>query len=181
MIEPLDNAAVEDGLANYLAGAPAIAALTLPSQNPEDPDGPPQILKGLDKNDVTAHAITIAVTVPEMNQEAVGVYSPEVHLWIITPAKVARITRDDHRAALAAVASSFPGRPGPGSPDVAAWNAIEASVSAAMVAAAGWEVHGWFPSVGAYAKDSDRWEQRVTLVLGLTHPDVYPGSSSSSS
>ena len=181
MIEPLDNAAVEDGLANYLAAAPAIAALTLPAQNPEDAAGPPQIVKGLDKNDVEAHAITIAVAVPEMNQEAVGIYSPEVHLWVITPAKVGRISRDDHRAAIAALASSFPGRPGAGSADLPAWLAIEDTLSAAMVAASGWEVHGWFPSVGSYAKDSDRWEQRVTLVLGLTHPDVYASSSSASS
>lgn len=182
MIEPLDNSEIEDGLEAYLKETAAFLALEVPSEDPRVPAGPPDVVKGLDRQEVDAKRITLAISVPDLNQEALGFYQPEVHLWVITPTALQANTRDHHKAVVKALARAFPNRPAPGSAELGAWAAIEASVSANVAAATsgGFRVRGWYFKTGSYGKDAGRWEQRVTLTMGLEHPAVYGGSSSSS-
>lgn len=178
MISPPDPSTIETGIRDYLAASAGYLALSLPGAMPEDADapvpdpGPPPILLGLDKTQVDPQQITILCTVPEMEAEGVGWYNAAVHLWVITPYTVEGNTLAHHQAAMAALGAAFPMRPTPGSAELAAWTALHTSLGETLDAVNDYQPAGWYPSQGAYSIEGGKWEQRLTVSLGLAHSDL---------
>jgi len=178
MINPLNPSRVEQGLKAYLDARFTAASVTVPKVLGEASVtmAAPSVITGTSLTAMEVSAPSVAVVATDIAADAPGVYGDKlaIQLVVVTPLAIPGITLAHHNALFDALGACFPARPGTAASqqDKDDWAVLDAALSAAMVTAAGHQVHGWFVLAGRQAKTKDRVEQILVLRPGLYHPDV---------
>lgn len=176
MIESLNPSRLEAGIEAYLVAlhAAAVPAVTVPSATGEAAVTriAPPVIPAISLKIQGIASPCVAVLTTECKPECTGLYTVSIDLAVTTPLLVPGITLEDHRALYDAVASVFPNRPATGGADLTAWLALEAALSAAVVAACGYEIHGWFAGDSVWSKAENLVTQPYRVRLSVNHPSV---------
>jgi hypothetical protein len=181
MIHPLNNSKLETGIRAYLVARLAAASITVPA-----PDGSatvprvaPTVIISTADTPSPENQSWVAVQVPDTQSDMTGVYGDKMPVRLITVSPFPfppGMALTDHQALVTAVAAAFPPRPALGSAtyedDIEAWTDANTALSAAVTAAAGYLVNGWYIEGSQTNRPKGAIEDVFTLRPCVYHPDV---------
>jgi hypothetical protein len=181
MIHPLNNSKLEAAIRAYLVARFTADEVTVPA-----PDGEatvdrvaPTVVLSTDDTVSPENQSWIAVQVPETKPDMTGIYGDQMSVRIVTVTPFPfppGISLTDHQALVTAVAAAFPPRPALGSAtyddDFEAWTDANTELSAAVTAAAGYSVNGWYIEGSQTNRPKGNLEDVFTLRPCVYHPDV---------
>lgn len=181
MIHPLNNSNLEAAIRTYLLARFTAGSITVPA-----PDGSatvprvaPSVIISTDDSVSPENQSWVAVQVPDTKPDMTGIYGDQmpVRLITVTPFPFPPgMALTDHQAIVTAVQAAFPPRPALGaanySADLATWTARNTDFSAAVTAAAGYSVNGWYIEGSQTNRPKGNLEDVFTFRPCVYHPDV---------
>ena len=181
MIHPLNNSKLETAIRTYLLARFTAASITVPA-----PDGAatvsrvaPTVIISTADTPSPENQSWIAVQVPDTKPDMTGVYGDQMPVRLITVSPFPfppGMALTDHQALVTAVAAAFPPRPALGATnynaDIATWAARNTALSAAVTAAAGYLVNGWYIEGSQTNRPKGALEDIFTFRPCVYHPDL---------